>query len=160
MKKKIAYKSNVVIIAKNKRARYEYCIKQELEAGVVLQGWEVKSLRYGKVNISDSYVLFKSGEAYLLGATFQPLTLVSSHVVCEPMRARKLLLNKDELDFLVGRVNREGYTIIALSIHWKKIWVKINIGVAKGKKKYNKCNDIKKREWQVDKARIMKYTSC
>ena len=157
MTKKKAYKPGSATIAQNKRARHEYFIEEEFEAGLALQGWEVKSLRAGKANISDSYVLLKDGEAFLFGATFQPLMAASSHVVCDPMRTRKLLLNKREINSLFGRVNREGYTVVALSLYWKNAWTKVKIGVAKGKKDFDKRDDIKTREWQVDKARIMKH---
>lgn len=140
----------------NKRARHEYFIEEEYEAGLSLQGWEVKSLRAGKANISDSYILLRDGEAFLFGSTFQPLAVASSHVVCDPTRSRKLLLKQRELDSLYGRVNREGYTIVALSLYWKNAWCKLKIGVARGKKEHDKRDDIKHREWQLDKARIMK----
>lgn len=159
MTKKKAYKPEKATIAQNKRARHEYFIKQEFEAGLSLQGWEVKSLRAGNANIRNSYIVLRDGEAYLFGATFQPLTAAFPHVLCDPMRTRKLLLNKRELDSLFGRVKREGYTIIALLLYWKNTWVKMKIGVAKGKKEYDKRTDIKDREWQLDKARIMKHAS-
>lgn len=143
-------------IALNKRARHEYFIEEEFEAGLELQGWEVKSLRAGKVNISDSYVLLKKGEAYLFGATIIPLNVASSHVLCDPMRTRKILLQKKEIDFLQGRTNRGGYTLIALSLYWKNAWAKVKVGVAKGKKQYDKRENIKERDWQRNKARIMK----
>ncbi|MDX7989146.1 SsrA-binding protein SmpB [Xenorhabdus sp. 12] len=156
MTKKKAHKPGSATIAMNKRARHEYFIEEEFEAGLSLQGWEVKSLRAGKANISESYVLLKNGDAYLFGATITPLNVASSHVVCDPMRSRKLLLNKRELDSLYGRINREGYTIVALSMYWKNAWSKLKIGVAKGKKEHDKRSDIKEREWKLDKARIMK----
>ncbi|QTF09801.1 SsrA-binding protein SmpB [Brenneria izadpanahii] len=156
MKKKKAYKPGSATIAQNKRARHEYFIEEEFEAGLSLQGWEVKSLRAGKANISDSYVTFRDGEAYLFGATITPLNVASSHVVCDPTRTRKLLLNKRELDSLLGRTSREGYTVVALSMYWKNAWSKVKIGVAKGKKDHDKRDDIKEREWKLDKARIMK----
>ena len=153
-KKKVKVGSNT--IALNKRARHEYFIEDEIEAGLELQGWEVKSMRAGKANISDSYIIFKNGEAYLFGATIQPLSLASTHVVCDPMRTRKLLLNKRELDNLFGKSSRDGFTIVALSLYWKGPWVKIKIGLAKGKKQHDKRDDIKEREWKVAKERIMK----
>ncbi|AUH02065.1 SsrA-binding protein SmpB [Pectobacteriaceae bacterium CE70] len=156
MTKKKAYKPGSATIAQNKRARHEYFIEEEFEAGLTLQGWEVKSLRAGKANISDSYVTFMNGEAYLFGATITPLNVASSHVVCDPTRSRKLLLNKRELDSLIGRVSREGYTVVALSMYWKNAWSKVKIGVAKGKREHDKRDDIKEREWKLDKARIMK----
>ncbi|MGP4123141.1 MAG: SsrA-binding protein SmpB [Sodalis sp. (in: enterobacteria)] len=159
MTKKKSDKPGSATIAQNKRARHEYFIEQEFESGLSLRGWEVKSLRAGKANINDSYVLLRNGEAYLFGATFQALKVASSHAVCDPMRTRKLLLNKRELYSLFGRVNREGYTVIALSLYWKNAWAKVKIGLAKGKKEYDKRTDIKKRKWQLDKARIMKHAS-
>lgn len=118
MTKKKAYKPGSATIALNKRARHEYSIEDEFEAGLSLQGWEVKSLRAGKANIGDSYVLLRDGEAYLFGANITPLNVASSHVVCDPTRSRKLLLNQRELDTLYGRVNREGYTVVVLTI-WR-----------------------------------------
>lgn len=156
MIKKKSHKSGSATIAMNKRARHEYFIEEEFEAGLSLQGWEVKSLRAGKANISESYILLRDGEAFLFGSTFQPLAVASSHVVCDPTRTRKLLLKQRELDSLFGRVNREGYTIVALSLYWKNAWCKLKIGVARGKKEHDKRSDIKDREWQMDKARIMK----
>lgn len=156
MTKKKVYKPGSATIAMNKRARHEYFIEEEFEAGLALQGWEVKALRAGKANISDSYVVFNRGEAYLFGATITPLNVASSHVVSDPTRTRKLLLNKRELDSLFGKVNREGYTVVALSLYWKNAWAKVKVGVAKGKKMHDKRTDIKDREWKVDQARIMK----
>ncbi|MGL9734422.1 MAG: SsrA-binding protein SmpB [Symbiopectobacterium sp.] len=156
MIKKKAYKPGSATIAQNKRARYEYFIEEEFEAGLALQGWEVKSLREGKANISDSYVLLHNGEAFLFGATFQPLLTSSSNVVCDPTRTRKLLMNKRELDSFYERINREGYTVVALSLYWKKAWSKVKIGVAKGKKEHDKRSNLKECEWQTEKARIMK----
>lgn len=157
MTKKKAYKPGSATIAQNKRARHEYFIEEEIEAGLALQGWEVKSLRAGKANIGDSYVILRDGEAYLFGANITPLSVASSHVVCDPTRTRKLLLNQRELDNLFGRINREGYTIVALSMYWKNAWCKVKIGVAKGKQQHDKRDDSKAREWAVDKARIMKH---
>ena len=159
MTKKKSHKPGSATVTLNKRARHEYFIEEEFEAGLALQGWEVKSLRAGKANISDSYILLRDGEAYLFGSTFQPLAVASSHVVCDPTRNRKLLLNQRELDSLYGRVNREGYTIVALSLYWKNAWCKLKIGVARGKKEHDKRADIKDREWQMDKARIMKNSN-
>lgn len=143
-------------IALNKRARHDYFIEDEIEAGLELQGWEVKALRAGKGNISDSYVIFRDGEAFLFGAMITPLTATSTHIVADPTRTRKLLLKKRELDSLFGKVNRDGFTIVATTMYWKKAWVKVKIGLAKGKKQHDKRDDIKDREWQRDKARIMK----
>lgn len=156
MTKKKSHKPGSATIALNKRARHEYFIEDEIEAGLALQGWEVKSLRAGKANISDSYVIMRDGEAYLFGATISPLNVASSHIVCDPTRTRKLLLKQRELDNLYGQINRDGYTVVALSLYWKNAWCKIKIGVAKGKKDHDKRETIKDREWKLDKARIMK----
>ena len=153
-KKKIKPGSNN--IALNKRARHDYFIEDEIEAGLELQGWEVKSMRAGKANISDSYVIFKNGEAFLFGASIQPLNVASTHIVCDPTRTRKLLLNKRELASLFGKANRDGFTIVALSLYWKSGWAKVKICLAKGKKQHDKRDDIKEREWKVTKDRIMK----
>ena len=154
IKKKVKPNSNT--IALNKRARHDYFIEDEIEAGLELQGWEVKSIRAGKANISDSYVIFKNGEAFLFGASIQPLNVASTHIVCDPTRTRKLLLNKRELASLFGKANRDGFTIVALSLYWKSAWAKVKIGLAKGKKQQDKRDDIKEREWKVTKDRIMK----
>lgn len=156
MTKKKSHKPGSATIALNKRARHEYFIEDEIEAGLSLQGWEVKSLRAGKANISDSYVIMRDGEAYLFGATITPLNVSSTHVVCDPTRTRKLLLKQRELANLYGQINRDGYTVVALSLYWKNAWCKIKIGVAKGKKDHDKRDTIKDREWKLDKARIMK----
>ena len=156
-KKKVKLGSNT--IALNKRARHDYFIEDEIEAGLELQGWEVKSMRAGKVNISDSYVIFKNGEAFLFGSMIQPLSVASTHIVCDPSRTRKLLLKQRELDSLFGKTNRDGFTLIALSLYWKGAWAKIKIGLAKGKKQHDKRDDIKEREWHVAKDRIMKNSN-
>ena len=156
MTKKKSHKPGSATIALNKRARHEYFIEDEIEAGLSLQGWEVKSLRAGKANISDSYVIMRDGEAYLFGATITPLNVASTHVVCDPTRTRKLLLKQRELANLYGQINRDGYTVVALSFYQKNAWCKINIGVYKGKKDHDKRDTIKDREWKLDKARIMK----
>ncbi|EOG1982805.1 TPA: SsrA-binding protein SmpB [Proteus mirabilis] len=156
MTKKKSHKPGSATIALNKRARHEYFIEDEIEAGLSLQGWEVKSLRAGKANISDSYVIMRDGEAYLFGATITPLNVASTHVVCDPTRTRKLLLKQRELSNLYGQINRDGYTVVALSLYWKNAWCKIKIGIAKGKKDHDKRDTIKDREWKLDKARIMK----
>lgn len=156
MTKKKSHKPGSATIALNKRARHEYFIEDEIEAGLSLQGWEVKSLRAGKANISDSYVIMRDGEAYLFDATITPLNVASTHVVCDPTRTRKLLLKQRELANLYGQINRDGYTVVALSLYWKNAWCKIKIGVAKGKKDHDKRDTIKDREWKLDKARIMK----
>ena len=140
----------------NRKAGFEYYIEDQYEAGLVLQGWEVKSLRAGKVNLSDAHIIIKRGEAFLWGAQINPLQTASTHEIAEPRRTRKLLLNKKELNFLIGSVERQGYTIIPLSLYWKKNNVKMKIALAKGKKEYDKRQTIKDREWQRDKSRLGK----
>lgn len=144
-------------IALNKRARHEYFLETKFEAGVALQGWEVKSIREGKVNIRDSYVVLKNGEAFLIGAQIQPLLSASSHVVCDPDRTRKLLLKQREIDKLIGATEREGYAVVATAMYWKKHLVKLEIYLAKGKKTHDKRDTVKERDWQRTKARVMKH---
>ena len=155
-KKKSKDKSNSNTIALNKKARHNYNLTNKFEGGMSLQGWEVKSIRSGKVNISDCYVFIKNQEAYLVGAEITPLNAASTHVVCEPNRDRKLLLNKRELESLSASVNREGYSLIATAMYWRKNWVKLEFYLGKGKKDHDKRSDIKDREWQVEKGRAMK----
>lgn len=143
-------------IAQNKKARFDYFIEETLEAGVALQGWEVKSLRDGKGQITETYVLLRDGEAWLLGAHITPLSTASTHIHPDPGRSRKLLLNRRELDRLTGLVERKGYAIVALELYWKKGKVKLSLGVAVGKKQHDKRATEKDRDWERDKARIMK----
>lgn len=156
VKKKSKSKVGSNTIASNKKARHEYFIDDEFEAGLELQGWEVKSLRQGKANIAESYVFMRDGEAFVSGMTITPLQQASTHVVANPTRVRKLLLSRRELDNLFGRVNRDGMTLAALSLYWSRSWVKIKIGVAKGKKLHDKRDDSKEKDWQREKARVMK----
>ncbi|AKC31882.1 SsrA-binding protein SmpB [Candidatus Pantoea carbekii] len=156
MTKKKLRRLDTCIIAVNKRAHYEFFIEKELEAGIVLYGWEVKALRSYKANISNSYILLQNNEAYLFGSTFEPLSVASSHITCDSIRNRKLLLNRRELDFLYGSIHYKGYTIIALSLYWKNAWAKLKLAIARGKKDYDKRNDIKYREWNIQKERILK----
>lgn len=144
-------------IALNKKARHEYTLTEKFEAGMSLQGWEVKSIRTGKVNISDCYVFIKNGEAYLLGAEIQPLNAASSHVICNPVRDRKLLLNRKQLDKITGLVERDGLSLIATAMYWKQCWVKLEFYVGRGKKLHDKRADMKDRDWNRDKERLMKH---
>ena len=144
-------------IARNKRATFDYKFEEKMEAGLSLMGWEVKSIRMGKINLSESYVFMRDSEAFLFGCTIAPLNTASTHVVCDPMRSRKLLLKRKELDKLQGLVDRKGYSIVPISMYWQKgAWVKIEIGLGKGKKEHDKREDAKNIEWQVEKARTMK----
>ncbi len=157
MSKKSNNKSSGGTIAQNRKARHDYHLEDRYEAGIELQGWEIKSIRLGKANISDAYVIIKNGEAYLFGAQIQPLNSASSHVVCDPERSRKLLLHRRELNKLVGHKERDGYTLIATSLDWKACWVKLEFYLAKGKKAFDKRDDIKERDWSREKERMMKH---
>lgn len=143
-------------IAVNRKARHEYFIEDNFEAGMVLQGWEVKSLREGRVQLDQSYVLIKDGEAWLFGGMITPLKTVSTHFEPDPLRTRKLLLHQRELNKLVGSVERKGYTVIALKLYWKNNRVKLEIGLAKGKKLHDKRATEKDRDWKREKERLLK----
>lgn len=144
------------VIAVNRQARHDYFIEETFEAGLVLEGWEVKSLRAGRVNLKESYVLIKNGEAWLFGAHFSPLASASTHIHPDPTRTRKLLLKKQELNKLIGHVERRGYTLVPLKLYWKKNLVKLEIGLAKGKKLHDKRATEKERDWQREKQRLLK----
>ncbi|SFN06844.1 SsrA-binding protein SmpB [Dokdonella immobilis] len=143
-------------IALNKRARHEYHIDERYEAGVALQGWEVKSLRAGRTNLTDAYAIVRNGEIYLFGASIVPLISASSHVVADDRRTRKLLLHRAEIDKLVGAVERKGYTMVPMAMYWKGNKVKIELGLARGKQDHDKRNAIKEKDWQRDKQRAMR----
>lgn len=143
-------------IAENRRARHEYFVEDKLEAGLALLGWEVKSLRAGKLNLVDSYVMFKGNEAWLFGAHISPLLQASTHVVADPTRSRKLLLNRKELNKLMGSVQQKGYTCVPLSVYWHHGLVKCEIALVKGKQLHDKRDTEKDRDWQREKARVMR----
>lgn len=143
-------------IALNKRARHEYHLEERFEAGLALQGWEVKSLRAGKANIAEAHVIIKQGEAYLLGAHFIPLPSASTHVNPDPTRTRKLLLHDYELKGLIGATEQKGYTMVPTALYWKKGRAKVEIALAKGKKKHDKRRDEKEKDWNRQKQRILK----
>jgi SsrA-binding protein len=143
-------------IAVNKKARFEYFIEKDYEAGLQLEGWEVKSLRAGKANLTDAHVIIKYAEAFLLGAQIQPLSTTASHTHADPMRTRKLLMHRRELNQLIGSVERQGYTLIPLSLYWKGTKIKVSLALAKGKKSFDKRDTIKERDWQRSRSRIMK----
>ncbi len=152
-KKKSKQASNTIII--NKKARYDYQIEDRFEAGLVLQGWEVKSLRAGKVQLTDCYVTFVHGEAWLLGALITPLPTVSTHFVIDQQRTRKLLLTKRELAKLIIATQQKGYTCICTGLYWKQHLVKAEIALAIGKQKHDKRASEKERDWNREKQRIM-----
>ncbi len=143
-------------IALNKRARFEYHIEERIEAGISLAGWEVKALRAGNVQFAESHVLIRRGEAFLFGCVIQPLTSASTHVDADPMRTRRLLLHRRELDRLIGQVERKGYALVPTAMYWKKGKVKVEIALAKGKKQHDKRRTEKERDWKRQKARILK----
>ena len=145
------------VIAANRKARHDYFIEATFEAGLVLEGWEVKSLRAGSAQITESYVYIRNGEAWLIGAHFSPLKTASTHVNAQPTRSRKLLLHRQELDRLIGAVERKGMALVPLDLHWHKGRAKLSIGVAKGKKQHDKRASDKDRDWQRQKARILKH---
>ena len=143
-------------IADNRKARHDYFIEEDLEAGLSLEGWEVKSLRAGRANIKESYAVIKDGEAWLLGAHISPLISASTHVNPDPIRTRKLLLHRRQIDRLTGAVERRGYTLVPLSLYWNRGKVKLKLGLAKGKKQHDKRAVEKDRDWQRQRQRLLK----
>ena len=139
----------------NKKARFDYQLDESFEAGLALQGWEVKSLREGKVQLIDSYVLLKNGEAWLIGSLITPLATASAHVAADPRRDRKLLLKRRELARLFGETQQAGFTCVCTQLHWKKHLVKARICLARGKKAYDKRAATKEREWNIEKQRVI-----
>ena len=152
-------KSKPGTIAQNKKARHEFHLEDKFEAGLALQGWEVKSIRAGKASLTDTYVTIDKGEAFLLGSRISPLNQASSHVICDPERPRKLLLNKRELDRLIGARDRQGYSIVATAMYWKACWVKVEIYLAKGKQAHDKRDALKDKDWARQKERMMKHSA-
>jgi SsrA-binding protein len=144
-------------IAENRKARYDYFIEETYEAGLSLQGWEVKSLRAGRVQLKEAYVFVKDAEAFLFGAHVSALPTASTHFIPDPIRTRKLLLNRSELNRLVGAVERRGYTLVPIEMYWKNGRAKLRIGLAKGKKEHDKRATEKDRDWQREKSRLMKH---
>ena len=153
-KKKISKSDNS--IAHNRLARHDYFIEDEIEVGIALEGWEVKSLREGNLQLKESYVMIKNGELWITGAHISPLSSASSHVNPDPRRPRKLLAHRTEIDRLLGMVERRGFTLVALSAYWVRGRAKLKIGVARGKKAHDKRASVKERDWKRDQARILK----
>lgn len=149
-------KSENKVITSNKKAWHDYAIETQFEAGLVLEGWEVKSIREGHVQLKESYILLKDGEAFLFGAHITPLKTASTHITPDTLRTRKLLLHAKEINKLFIAKQREGYTIVPLDLHWFKNRVKVNIAIAKGKKDHDKRAAIKERDWNREKQRILK----
>ena len=156
MSKKETPKEGERQIAVNRRARFDYFIEDTFEAGLALLGWEVKSLRAGKANVAEAYVIIKDEEAWLLGAHITPLTQTSTHVIAEATRTRKLLLQGRQIAQLIGKVERAGYTIVPLDMHWSNGRAKLQIGLAKGKKQHDKRASDKEKDWKREQGRIMR----
>ena len=154
--KKTKSKGSSSTIALNKKARHDYFIEDRFEAGLALQGWEVKSLREGRAQLTESYIVIKNSEAWLFGFHISPLLSASTHVTPDPTRTRKLLAHRGEIDRLVGLVERKGYTLVALSAYWSRGRAKLKLGIAKGKKAHAKRASVKDRDWKRDQARLMK----
>ena len=143
-------------IARNKKDYFDYFIEETFEAGLVLEGWEVKSLRAGRAQIKEAYVIVRHGALFLFGAHISPLPAASTHINPDPVRSRKLLLHQKQIDHLIGASERGGYTLAPLSLYWKKGRAKLAVGLARGKKKYDKRAAIKERDWNRDKQRLLK----
>ncbi|MBS0214434.1 MAG: SsrA-binding protein SmpB [Proteobacteria bacterium] len=149
-------KANGGTIALNKRARHEYHLEQRVEAGLALQGWELKAIRAGRANIGDGYALVNHGEIFLVGAQITPLIQASTHVIANDRRDRKLLLHRQEIDQLVGRVQRDGYTLVPTALYWKGNKVKLEIALARGKQTHDKREASKERDWNREKQRLLR----
>ena len=143
-------------IAVNRKATHDYFIEQRFEAGMVLEGWEVKSIRAGRAQLTESYVLLKKGEAFLIGAHITPLSSASTHVNADPIRTRTLLLHELELKKLLGKIEQKGFTAVPLKLYWKKHLIKCEIGLAKGKKEHDKRASEKERDWDRERQRLLK----
>ncbi|TCS71554.1 SsrA-binding protein [Sulfuritortus calidifontis] len=143
-------------IADNKKAFHDYFIEERYEAGIALEGWEVKAIRAGRVQLKEAYVVIKKGEIWLIGSHISPLPTASTHVKPDPVRTRKLLLHAAEISKLIGKVERAGYTLVPLNLHYSKGRIKLEIGLAKGKKAHDKRETEKQREWDREKARLMR----
>ena len=150
----MTHKNDNNLIAKNRKARFDYYIEKDYEAGISLEGWEIKSLRAGKINLSDAHVIIRRQEAWLLNAQIQPLPTASVHTAPDATRTRKLLLHRKELSQLIGAVERQGYTLIPLNLYWKNNKVKLNLALAKGKKLHDKRETQKDRDWDRSRARL------
>ena len=143
-------------IALNKRARHEYHLEQRFEAGLALQGWEIKSIRAGRANIGESYAVVRAGELFLFGAQITPLIQASTHVVADERRTRKLLLHRHEIDQLVGKVEREGYTVVPTALYWKGNRIKAELALARGKQTHDKRDTARERDWNREKQRVLR----
>ena len=143
-------------IAQNRKAFHDYFVEQKFEAGLVLEGWEVKSIRAGRIQLKEAYVIIRNGELFLIGCHISPLTTASRHVQPDPVRTRKLLMHGEEINRLVGLVERAGYTLLPLNLHFTRGRIKLEIGLSKGKKQHDKRQADKEREWEREKQRLLK----
>lgn len=143
-------------IVQNKKAFHDYFVEEKYEAGVIFEGWEVKSIRAGRVQIKEAYVIVRSGELFLIGCHISALPTASTHIDPDPVRTRKLLLHAEEIERLIGRVERAGYTLVPLDMHYKAGKIKLEIGLVKGKKQHDKRESEKQKEWVRDKQRLMR----
>jgi SsrA-binding protein len=144
-------------IALNKRARHEFALGERYEAGLSLQGWELKSIRAGRANIGDAYAVIRGGELFLFGSQITPLIQASTHVVADDRRTRKLLLHKHEIDKLIGKVERDGYTLVPTAMYWKRNKVKLELALAKGKQEHDKRDTARDKDWQREKQRALRH---
>ena len=144
------------LIAENRKARFDYFIEERYEAGLALQGWEVKAMRAGRAQLKEAYVYLRGGEAFLIGAHMAPLPAASTHVTADPVRTRKLLMHRHELQHLIGAVERRGYTLVPLELYWKSGRAKLRVGLAKGKKQHDKRAAEKEKEWKREQQRLMR----
>ena len=143
-------------ITENRKAFHDYFIEERLEAGLALEGWEVKSIRAGRIQLAEAYVVLKGGEVWLLGAHISPLSTASTHINPDPTRTRKLLLKGEEIRHLIGKVERAGYTLVPLNLHFTRGRIKLEVGLAKGKKQHDKREAIREREWKVQQQRLLR----
>jgi SsrA-binding protein len=145
-------------IVQNRKASHDYFIERRIEAGIALEGWEVKAIRAGRAQLKEAYVIVSNGELFLIGSHISPLLTASSHLSPDPVRTRKLLLHAGEINQLIGSVERAGYTLVPLDLHFKKGLIKLEIGLAKGKKQHDKREAQKDREWRREQQRLLKIT--
>jgi SsrA-binding protein len=145
-------------IVNNRKAFHDYFIEDKFEAGLVLEGWEVKAIRAGRIQLKESYVVIKNGALWLLGSHITPLATASTHIKPDPTRTRKLLLHAEQTVKLIGKVERAGYTLVPLDLHYQRGYIKAEIGLAKGKKQHDKRESEKQREWEREKARLMRHS--
>ena len=143
-------------IVENRKASHDYFIEERYEAGLALEGWEVKSIRAGRAQLAEAYVIVRNEELFLIGCHISPLSTASTHVHPDPVRTRKLLMRSEEMKKLIGKVERAGYTIVPLNLHYRGGWIKLEMGLAKGKKQHDKRQDIKDKDWQREQQRLMR----